>query len=432
MKPTRARYWVIVFAITLAVLSYIDRVSISQAAGPISRDLLLSKSQMGLVFGAFALSYALFEIPGGWLGDWMGPRRVLVRIVLAWSTFTALTGAAWSFASLCVVRFLFGAGEAGCFPNLTKAFSVWLPRAERVRAQGIMWAFARWGGAFTPPLVVLVFQYMTWRQAFALFGAFGIIWCFFFLRWFRDDPADHPSLNAAERELLKEVESLALSHGDVPWKKLVSSGSVLLLWAQYFCFSYVWYFYITWLPTYLQEFRHQTPRAASVLAVLPLLFGGFGSLVCGFTANHLARRIGNIGTSRRSIAAGGMLTSALFILLVTRIEDPIRAMLAMGFASFANDLVMPVAWNACMDLGGKYAGTVAGSMNMMGNLAGFTAPVIGGYLLQHTAGGWNLLLYLMSGIAVVGALCWAFIDPVTPIEGGGPPTWQPLDQEAKI
>ena len=432
MKPTRARYWVIVFAITLAVLSYVDRVSISQAAGPISRDLLLSKSQMGLVFGAFALSYALFEIPGGWLGDWMGPRRVLVRIVLAWSTFTALTGAAWSFASLCVVRFLFGAGEAGCFPNLTKAFSVWLPRAERVRAQGIMWAFARWGGAFTPPLVVLVFQYMTWRQAFALFGAFGIIWCVFFLRWFRDDPADHPSLNAAERELLKEVESLALSHGDVPWKKLVSSGSVLLLWAQYFCFSYVWYFYITWLPTYLQEFRHLTPRAASVLAVLPLLFGGFGSLVCGFTANHLARRIGNIGTSRRSIAAGGMLTSALFILLVTRIEDPIRAMLAMGFASFANDLVMPVAWNACMDLGGKYAGTVAGSMNMMGNLAGFTAPVIGGYLLQHTAGGWNLLLYLMSGIAVVGALCWAFIDPVTPIEGGGPPTWQPLDQEAKI
>ena len=148
MKPTRARYWVIVFAITLAVLSYVDRVSISQAAGPISRDLLLSKSQTGLVFGAFALSYALFEIPGGWLGDWMGPRRVLVRIVLAWSTFTALTGAAWSFASLCVVRFLFGAGEAGCFPNLTKAFSVWLPRAERVRAQGIMWAFARWGGAF--------------------------------------------------------------------------------------------------------------------------------------------------------------------------------------------------------------------------------------------------------------------------------------------
>jgi MFS transporter, ACS family, glucarate transporter len=431
MKPTRARYWVIVFAITLAVLSYVDRVSISQAAGPISRDLLLSKSQMGLAFGAFALSYALFEIPGGWLGDWMGPRRVLVRIVLAWSTFTALTGAAWSFTSLCVVRFLFGAGEAGCFPNLTKAFSVWLPRAERVRAQGIMWAFARWGGAFTPPLVVLAFQYMSWRQAFVLFGAFGVVWCFFFVRWFRDDPAEHPSLNAAERDLLKEVESLALSHGDVPWKRLVSSSSVLLLWAQYFCFSYVWYFYITWLPTYLQEFRHQTPQAASLLAVLPLLFGGFGSLVCGFTANYLARQLGNFAASRRIIAVSGMISTALLLFLVTRIQDPLPAMLAMGLASFANDLVMPVAWNACMDLGGKYAGTVAGSMNMMGNLGGFAAPVTGGYLLQHAGGKWNLLLYLMSGIAVVGALCWAFIDPVTPIEDGSSAVSYPLRVDAK-
>jgi len=418
MKPTHARYWVIVFAITLAVLSYVDRVSISQAAGPISRDLALSKSQMGLVFGAFALSYALFEVPGGWLGDEMGPRRVLVRIVLAWSTFTALTGAAWSFTSLCIVRFLFGAGEAGCFPNLTKAFSVWLPRAERARAQGIMWAFARWGGAFTPPLVVLVFHYMTWRLAFALFGAFGIVWCFLFIRWFRDDPATHPSVNAAERELLKEVESLAFSHGGVPWRKLVSSGSVLLLWAQYFCFSYVWYFYITWLPTYLQEFRHQTATAASLLAVLPLLLGGFGSLTCGFTANYLARRMGNVAASRRVIAAGAMVFTAVLLYLVTRIEDPLAAMIAMGFASFANDLVMPVAWNACMDLGGRCAGTVAGSMNMMGNLGGFAAPVTGGYLLQHTGGDWNLLLYLMAGIAAVGALCWVFIDPVTAIEDG--------------
>src|SRR5437870_9573838 len=173
MKPTRARYWVIVFAITLAVLSYVDRVSISQAAGPISRDLLLSKSQMGLVFSAFALAYALFEIPGGWLGDWMGPRKVLMRIVLWWSAFTAATGWTRSFWPLVIVRFLFGAGEAGCFPNLTKAFSTWLPLHERERAQGIMWTFARMGGAFTPPLVVLVLSYMSWRWAFVVFGALG-------------------------------------------------------------------------------------------------------------------------------------------------------------------------------------------------------------------------------------------------------------------
>ena len=158
-RPTRVRYWVVVFAVTLAVITYVDRVCISLAAPAIMRaDLHLTQVQMGYVFSAFAWAYALFEIPGGFLGDWMGPRRVLLRIVLWWSFFTAATGWAWSFVSLTVTRFLFGAGEAGCFPNLTKTFTTWLPHHERVRAQGIMWLSARWGGAFTPPLVYLVFK----------------------------------------------------------------------------------------------------------------------------------------------------------------------------------------------------------------------------------------------------------------------------------
>jgi len=414
--PTRARYWVIVFAITLAVLSYIDRVAISQAATPISQALGLSRSQMGLIFGAFALSYALFEIPSGWMGDWMGPRRVLVRIVLAWSGFTALTGAAWSFGSLWVIRFLFGAGEAGCFPNLTKAFSVWLPRTEQMRGQGIMWSFARWGGAFTPPLVVLCFHFMNWRGAFVAFGVLGVIWCVFFWRWFRDRPSEHPSVNAAELELLRDVSVRGASHGNVPWKKLVSRGSVWLLWSQYFCHTFTWYFYITWLPTYLQEFRHQTPEAAARLAIFPLLFGGFGSLTCGFLARHICDRIGGVRAGRRAIAFTGMVAGAMLLWTVTRIQDPLAAMLVMGLASYSMDLVMPCAWNACMDIGGRYAGTVSGSMNTTGNLAGFCAPVIGGFLLDRTGNDWNLLIYMMAGVAAFGALFWLFIDPVTPIE----------------
>src|SRR5688500_7067762 len=163
IKPTKTRYWVVVFAVTLAVLSYIDRVCISQAAPVISRELGLTSTQMGSLFSAFAIAYAVFEIPGGWMGDWMGARKVLMRIVIWWSAFTALTGYMWNFASMYVCRFLFGAGEAGCFPNLTKAFSTWLPNEERVRAQGIMWMSARWGGAFTPLLVAWTFQFVTWR-----------------------------------------------------------------------------------------------------------------------------------------------------------------------------------------------------------------------------------------------------------------------------
>ncbi|MGE0405124.1 MAG: MFS transporter [Candidatus Korobacteraceae bacterium] len=416
VEPTRARYWVVVFAVTLAILAYIDRVAISQAAIPISRDLGFSRSEMGAIFGAFALAYALFEIPSGWLGDWMGPRRVLIRIVIAWSAFTALTGAAWSLRSLWIIRFLFGAGEAGCFPNLTKAFSVWLPTHERVRAQGIMWSFARWGGAFTPPLVVLAFKFMSWRMAFASFGLLGLIWCFFFARWFRDRPTEHPSVNAGERELLKDVAHFGESHGDVPWKRLFTNRSVVLLWIQYWCFSYTWYFYITWLPTYLQDYHKLSAGTASLLAILPLLFGGFGSLSCGFATPHIARWLGSTRTAQRVISTAGMVMTAVLLVIVTGIQSPILAMLLMGLASYSNDLVMPIAWNACMDIGGKYAGTVSGSMNMMGNLGGFVAPWVGGILLDRTGNDWNLLIYLMAGVALLGAVCWVFIDPGASLE----------------
>ena len=156
MRPTRVRYGVVVFAVSLAVITYLDRVCISFAAPAIRHDLGLTAIRMGWAFTAFNLGYALFEIPGGFLGDWIGPRRVLTRIVLWWSFFTAATGLAWSHVSLVTTRFLFGTGEAGCFPNLTKAFTTWLPANERVRAQGILWLAARWGGAFTPPLVAVV------------------------------------------------------------------------------------------------------------------------------------------------------------------------------------------------------------------------------------------------------------------------------------
>lgn len=415
-KPTRARYWVIVFAVTLSILAYIDRVCISMAAPNMIEDLGLTKVQMGYVFSAFALAYALFEIPGGWMGDWLGPKRVLIRIVLWWSFFTAATGWAWSMASLWVTRFLFGAGEAGCFPNLTKSFTTWLPADERVRAQGIMWTFARWGGAFTPPLVIFAFDYMSWRQAFGLFGILGLTWCAAFWIWYKDNPRDHKSVNAAELSLLAGAESTASGHGDVPWRILVSSKTVWLLWIQYFLLAFPWYFYITWLPTYLQEFRHLNPREASRMAIFPLLFGGFGSLFCGLISAHVARWTGSVKSARRLLGSLGFFGAGALIILSIQIQDPLLAMAVMGLASFSNDLVMPGSWGACMDVGGKYAGTLSGSMNMMGNMAGFVAPTVMGYVLRWTSGNWNINLYLMGGVYLLGTVCWPFLDPVTPME----------------
>lgn len=415
-QPTKARYWVIVFAVTLAILSYIDRVAISQAAPVISRDLNLTQSEMGYIFSAFAVAYALFEIPGGWMGDYMGPRKVLMRIVIWWSAFTAATGFMWNFSSMWVARFLFGAGEAGCFPNLTKAFTTWLPGNERTRAQGIMWTFARWGGAFTPPLVVATFALMSWRWAFVLFGAIGVIWAVFFYIWFRDNPRDHKSVNAAELALLAGSEDLASGHGNVPWGKLLRSRSIWLLWAQYFFLTYPWYFYITWLPTFLKDrYPDMSDTQRAGLAIFPLFFGGLGALFCGFITARVARMTGSIKFTRRLMACLGFFGAAVMLFASTTVNDAILVMFVMGMASFCNDLVMPGAWSACMDVGGKYAGTVSGSMNMMGNLAGFVAPVIGGKI-RDAGYDWNIFLYSMAAVYVLGGLCWPFIDPVTPIE----------------
>jgi len=402
-KPTRARYFVVILAISLAVLSYVQRVAISAAEPSISRDLHVGKQQMGFIFGTFALAYALFEIPMGLLGDRLGVRRVLTQIVLAWSVCTALTGAAWSFASMCAIRFLFGAGEAGCFPNLTRMLSAWMPARDRFTAQALMWAFARWGGAITPKLVLLCIGLFGWRSAFVQFGALGLIWCAVFLLWFRNEPAQHRRVNAAERELLESSRILTTHHaGQAHWLRVLLTRPVLILGLQYFCFSYVWYFYITWLPAYLREAHGQSPAQLGILAGLPLLFGGIGSLTTGLAPKRLPRR---------AIAFGGFVATAILLVCVTRIHAVIPAMIAMSLASFASDLTMPISWDACVEIGGPYCATVAASMNMLGNFGGFVAPVTGGIILAHSHGNWNLVLEVMAVLAFFAALCWLYLDP---------------------
>jgi sugar phosphate permease len=415
-RPTHVRYWVIVFAVTLAVITYIDRVAMSFAAPHVTKDLGLTQVQMGMAFSAFVTAYALFEIPSGFLGDWMGPRRVLMRIVIWWSSFTALTGFTWNFASLFCTQALFGAGEAGCFPNLTKVFTTWLPRQERVRAQGIMWMSARWGGAFTPPLVFLIFKVMSWRYAFVLFGIIGVVWAFFFYRWFRDDPGENPKINAAELELLRPNRELAATHGHVPWAKFARSRTVWMLCAQYFCLSYGWYFYITWLPTYLQKSRGVKIGESALLSMLPLFLGGLGSLFCGLVSARVTRAIGSVSATRKLMACIGFTGASLLLILSIHLANPRAAMVAMGFASFCNDLVMPGSWGSCMDVGGKYAGTLSGAMNMLGNLGGAVSPTAIGLILHWTNNNWAATFYVSAAVYFCGSFFWLLMDPVAPID----------------
>jgi ACS family glucarate transporter-like MFS transporter len=413
--PTRARHVVILFAVTLAIVTYIDRVVISQTAPEIRAELGITAREMGWAFAAFTWAYALFEIPGGWLGDRLGPRRVLMRIVIWWSFFTAATGWVWNLVSLLVTRALFGAGEAGCFPNLTRAFTTWLPATERERVQAILWLSARWGGAFTPLVVAYILDFVSWRRAFELFGVLGVVWAVLFYRWYRDDPRFHPSVNDAELALLPPAQQTAPVHA-IPWRRFATSGTVWLLWAQYACLSYGWYFYITWLPTYLRDARGLGLKQGAVLAGLPLFFGGVGCLMCGYLAPHIARWVGSVARARRILAGGGFIGASLSVVLFTQLEDPTLAMLALGLSSFFNDFVMPPAWAACMDVGGRYSGTLSGSMNMMGNIAGGFSPVVVVYLLAWTSQNWTLTFYVSAAIYSLGAVFWLLLDPVTPLD----------------
>ncbi|HKU54366.1 MAG TPA: MFS transporter [Rhizomicrobium sp.] len=402
MKPTHVRYWVVVFALALAMIMYIQRVAISAAAPYITKDFNLTDTEMGWVFSAFAASYALMEIPMGLRGDKLGVRRVLTQVVLLWSLFTALTGAAWNLISLLVIRFLFGTGEAGCFPNLTRMLSTWLLVGERVQAQALMWAFGRWGGALAPPIALLAITQLGWRWGFVALSLTGVVWVAVFLPWFRDDPAEHKSVNAAELALLEDSRSLVLHDHGVPWYRLLLQKDIAFLGLQYFGFSYTWYFYVTWLPTWLQRVHGLTKLETAGYAMLPLALGGIGSIVSGLLP---------LSIPRKWVAVGGFTGTGILILIIPGVPNVQLAMALMALASFSSDLTMPISWNTCVEIGKQYTATVSSTMNMLGNLAGFVAPLVGGIILDHTNQDWNMVLRTMAIAAFMSAACWLVIDP---------------------
>jgi sugar phosphate permease len=263
--------------------------------------------------------------------------------------------------------------------------------------------------------VASILDFISWRRAFEIFGVVGVLWAIVYYTWFRDDPRTHPAVSAAEIAELPPPSETAIVHGSTPWHVIVSRSSIWLLGAQYVCLSYGWYFYITWLPTYLRETRGTSIKMSALLAGLPLLLGGVGCLISGWTIPRLARVIG-INLARRVIAVIGFAGASASILIFTRIDDPTQAMLVLGVAGLFNDFVMPAAWAACMDVGGRYSGTVSGSMNMMGNIAGAISPLAIGYLLSWTNNNWPLTFYVSASVYSLGAVCWLFIDAVTPIE----------------
>lgn len=413
MQPTHARHTMLGFALTAMAVAYLDRVCISTAAPAIEAELGLSDAQMGVVFSAFTLTYALFEVPSGWLADRFGARVTLTRIVLWWSAMTAATGAATGFASLVALRALFGMGEAGVLPSLTRAFGRWLPLRERGRAFGLTIMAAALGGALTQPLVVQLLGVVSWRVAFPIFGSVGVVWAIAWWRWFRDEPSDHRGVDAAELATIG-CDAPAEIHPRVPWRRLARNRTLLSLCAMYFGAIYGWYFYLTWLPTYLLRARGFDLASAGWLAALPLVAIAAGSLLGGATSDVLTRRFG-VRAGLRIPGLVGLPLAALAIALAINTSQPYAAALFLAAAAGLAALGIAPAWSVCLAVGGRHAGVVSGAMNTFGNLGGVASPLVVGWSLD-ALGSWNVPLYSVVAFYGIAALCWLGIDPESRIE----------------
>lgn len=402
----RARYTLLRYTFALSIITYIDRVCISSAAPAIREDLGLTAVQMGWVFSAFTFAYAAFEIPSGWLGDVLGPRKVLMRIVLWWSAFTAASGLAWNFLSLLTARFLFGAGEAGAFPNISRSFASWFPVRERGTAHGVVFLGTRLGAAVSPPLVVAIIAWLGWRAGFVVFGALGIVWSVFWWRWFRDDPADHPSVTHAELAVIQE----GARTGPLPalrWRDLLDLNLATIC-LMYFCVGYGLYFYLTWLPTYFKEARGFSTVQAAWLASLVLAASGTAAMAGGWLTDALVRRYGlKVG---RSIGGVAMPFSGACILAAALTSEPLVAAAWMAIAAAAADLCLSPSWAMCHDVGGEAAGTVTGAMNTFGNLGGAISPLVVGYSVQLW-GSWTTPLLVTAGVYVIGGVLTLCVNP---------------------
>jgi MFS family permease len=395
--------------LAMIAIAYLDRVCISTAAPAIKAELGLSDSQMGYVFSAFTLSYALFEVPAGWFADRYGARIALTRIVLWWSAMTAATGVVGGFTTLFAVRLLFGIGEAGAFPSSARVYAFWQPARLRGRLFGVLIMSAALAGAATQPLVVAMLQRVGWRATFFVFGAVGVVWSIAWWWWFRDDPREHKSVNAAELALLEAGGARSGGHVAVPWRELARNPTLIALCAMYVGAIYGWYFYLTWLPTYLLRARGFDLSQVGWLAALPLLAIAAGCFLGGWIVDHLSLRVG-LRVAARLPGLVGLPLAACSAAGAALATDPIAAALLLAAAAGLAALGIAPAWTVCVEIGGPHAAVVSGAMNMFGNLGGTLSPVVVGIAVERL-GRWDLPLYSIAALYLVAAACWLFVDP---------------------
>jgi sugar phosphate permease len=408
---TSVRYQVLWMTVLLYAITYMDRVCIYAAMPVIAREFSFDKLTQGLIFSAFAWGYSTLQVPSGWLVDRVGPRRMLSAIVFWWSAFTMITIAAWNTASFVVIRFLFGAGEAGAFPSATRAFSRWLAASERGFAQGVTHSGSRLAGALTHGVVAALIVLWGWRMPFVLFGLIGIVWATVWFFWYRDRPESHPGVSPGELEWInagktggKQVKSV------LSWKKLLGRPNMWYVCVMYFCYGYVLWIFLSWLPTYFAEVRGFSLIKSGVYTMIPLLAGTLTNSLGGWFSDRLYVRTGNLRYSRQLVASAGFGIAVVFVTMGVLSPNPTVAVLAMSLAVGGLELTTGVSWAVPLDIGHDHSGTVSGVMNMFGNFGGAVSPLLVAWLVQRFD-SWTPPFVLASFLCLVAGLLWFRIDP---------------------
>jgi len=408
----------------LFIITYLDRVCLSVAGARMQADLHIGPVGWGWVTGVFALSYGIFEIPTGALGDRIGPRKVLTRIVLWWSAFTAMTGAITSFPILLLSRFCFGAGEAGAFPNGSVAVGRWFPVRERARAFGTILMSSQLGGIVAPLLVVPIQMRYGWRASFYIFGVLGVLWSAAWYAWFRDSPAEKSGVTQAELDETRDLPKAA--EHKLPWSIALRSVNLWAIMVLALCYFYPYFFFQSWFHTYLIKARGYSERDL-YLSTLPYIVGACSNACGGLISNALVAKLG-LKWGRRSLGLVGLTVSAVCAIGVIVTSDRTLVLIFLSCIYGGITFQQPSVFAACLDIGGEYAGAVTGAMNTAAQAGGFISSIAFGYLVQRF-GGYTAPFIPMAALLVVGVLMWLVIDPTRQLI---PDSYEPSDTAGAV
>lgn len=404
----KGRYTVALGMFLLSLLLYIDRVCISAAKDPIAGDLELSDKAMGWVLSIFALGYALAQVPGGVLADRFGPRRMLAGIVTFWSALTALTGAAWNYISLLLVRFFFGVGEAGAFPGMSRAIYSWIPLKERGLITGINFSGSRLGAAFALPLVAWLVDSVGWRMSFAVLGIIGVGWALVWWLSFRDTPEEHPLLSKEEKDFIVQNRQQPSENQEekhkIPLGKAFQSRNMWLTMGQYFASNFTFFFALTWLFPHLKAEYNLEAVEAGFYASAPLVCGALGNWVSGWMVDFIYKK-GKWNASRIIPAAIGFLLAAIGLVGSVYMQEAGWAVAFLSLAIFGADMTLSPSWSLCVDIGKEHAGMVSGTMNMAGNIGSFITALAFPYL-QAWTGSVTPFFFIGAGLNALAILMW--------------------------